>query len=80
MYFVYVLQSRKDGKHYYGLTRNLENRLSEHNGGFVLSTRSRLPLDLVYFEKVGNISLARKREKYFKSGFGRKYIRGKLKH
>ena len=80
MYFVYVLQSKKDGKHYYGLTRDLENRLSEHNNGFVSSTKSRLPLNLIYFEKVENISLARKREKYFKSGFGRKYIQGKLKH
>ena len=80
MHFIYVLKSRRDGKHYYGLTNNLEKRLSEHNAGSVLSTKSRLPLDLVYFEKVENISLARKREKYFKSGFGRKYILGKLKH
>ncbi|MDO8569200.1 MAG: GIY-YIG nuclease family protein [bacterium] len=80
MYFVYVLQSKKDGKYYYGLTKNLENRLSEHNKGSVPSTKSRPPFDLVYFEKVENISLARKQERYFKSGFGRKYIIGKLKH
>ncbi|MDP3763861.1 MAG: GIY-YIG nuclease family protein [bacterium] len=80
MYFVYVLKSRKDGRRYYGLTQDLVNRLSEHNSGLVPSTKSRLPFDLVYFEKVENISLARKREKYFKSGFGRKYILGKLKH
>jgi len=80
MYSVYVLKSRKDGRYYYGLTRNVQKRLDEHNNGLVPSTKSRLPLDLVYFEEVENISLARKREKYFKSGFGRKYILGKLKH
>ncbi len=80
MYFVYVLQSKKDGKHYYGLTRDLDNRLGEHNKGLVSSTKSRLPLELIYFEKVENISIARKREKYFKSGFGRKYVQGKIKH
>lgn len=74
MYFVYVLKSRKDSKLYYGLTRDLKSRVSEHNSRQVLSTKSRVPLDLVYFEEVGTLSLARKREKYFKSGFGRKYI------
>ena len=80
MYFVYVLESKRDGKYYYGLTKDLDNRLEEHNKGFVPSTKSRMPLNLIYFEKVESISRARKREKYFKSGFGRKYILGKLKH
>ena len=79
MYFVYVLKSRKDAKLYYGMTHDLENRVKDHNNGFVTSTKSRRPFDLIYFEKVENISSARKREKYFKSGFGRKFIKGKLK-
>jgi putative endonuclease len=80
MYFVYVLQSKKNKKLYYGLTKDLENRLEEHNKGSVPSTKSRLPFDLVYFEKVDTVSEARKKERYFKSGFGRKYIKGKLTH
>jgi len=60
MYSVYVLKSKKDGKHYYGFTRDLTNLLKEHNQGLVTSTKLRRPFDLVYFEKVDNISLARK--------------------
>ncbi|MBP9839971.1 MAG: GIY-YIG nuclease family protein [Candidatus Pacebacteria bacterium] len=78
MYFVYVLKSNKDNKFYYGFTDNLERRLKEHNRGEVRSTKSRIPFDLIYFEKVDNLIDARKREKYFKTGFGRKYIKNKL--
>jgi len=79
MYFVYVLKSTKDTKLYYGLTANLENRLVEHNKGKVQATKGRIPFDIVYFETVANLAEARKKEKYFKSGFGRKYIKNKLK-
>ncbi|HTE48480.1 MAG TPA: GIY-YIG nuclease family protein [Candidatus Paceibacterota bacterium] len=78
MYFVYVLKSKKDYKLYYGLTDNLKRRIREHNNGEVSSTKSRVPFELVYFENTRNIKEARQREKYFKSGFGRKYIKNKL--
>lgn len=78
MYFVYVLKSRKDKKLYYGFTEDLDKRLRQHNNGEVKSTKSRKPLELLYFEKVDNLSNARKRERYFKTGFGRKYIKNKL--
>lgn len=78
MYFVYVLKSKKDNKLYYGFTDNLERRIKEHNDGKVNSTKSRIPFELIYFENTGNIREARKREKYFKSGFGRKYIKNRI--
>ncbi len=78
MYFVYVLKSKIDNKYYYGFTDNLMRRLSNHNNKEVKSTKSRAPFELVYFEKVDNIIDARKKEKYFKSGFGRKYIKNKI--
>ncbi|QQR50102.1 GIY-YIG nuclease family protein [Candidatus Nomurabacteria bacterium] len=78
MYFVYVLKSKKDEKLYYGFTENIEKRLHQHNNGEVRSTKYRIPLQLLYYEKVDNLTEARKREKYFKSGFGRKYIKSKL--
>jgi putative endonuclease len=78
MYFVYVLKSTKDKELYYGLTANLENRLVEHNKGKVQATKGRTPFDIVYFETVANLTEARRKEKYFKSGFGRKYIKNKL--
>ncbi len=79
MYFVYVLKSEKDNKFYYGFTENLERRIKEHNNSKVPSTKSRVPFELIYFENTSNIIEARKREKYFKSGFGRKYIKNKIK-
>ncbi|MCX6758034.1 MAG: GIY-YIG nuclease family protein [Candidatus Nomurabacteria bacterium] len=79
MYFIYVLKSKKDNKLYYGLTDNLERRIRQHNSKEVTATKYRTPLELVYFEKVDTLTNARKREKYFKSGFGRKYIARKIK-
>ncbi len=79
MYCVYVLKSLKDGKLYYGFTNNLIERMKQHNNGEVKSTKSRIPFELIYFEKVSTLVDARKRERYFKSGFGRKYVKNKLK-
>ena len=31
MFYVYTLRSKKNGKHYYGHTKNLERRLLKHN-------------------------------------------------
>lgn len=78
MYFVYVLKSEVDNKFYYGYTDNLDRRLDYHNNGLVKSTRSRRPLRLVYYEEVDNLSLALSKEKYFKSGFGRKFLKKKI--
>lgn len=79
MYFVYVLKSEIDNKLYYGLTTNLEKRLAEHNAGKVRSTKPRRPFKIVYYEKVESLMEARNKERYFKSGFGRKYIVNRIK-
>ncbi|MBU1862994.1 MAG: GIY-YIG nuclease family protein [Candidatus Omnitrophica bacterium] len=78
MYFVYVLQSLKDGNRYTGISKDPEKRLKEHNSGLVTSTKKRKPFELVFVEKCKDRIAARKKEKYFKSGFGRKYIDSKL--
>lgn len=75
MYTVYILKSLKDKKRYIGCTNDLERRLFEHNNGFVKSTRSRIPLEIVYTEEFENKSKALKREKFFKSGQGREYLK-----
>ncbi len=49
-YYVYVLKSEKDGNNYVGYTNNLRERIILHNAGKVLSTKNRLPLQLIYFE------------------------------
>lgn len=75
MYFVYILQSLKDKKFYTGITNNLERRLKEHNKGkkSTPSTAYRGPFKLVYFEKFNSRQVARKREKFLKSGTGREF-------
>ena len=52
MYFyVYILLSEKDKMFYTGYTSNLEERIVLHNKGQVKSTKNRIPLKLIYFEK-----------------------------
>ena len=80
MHYVYILISKKDGKFYTGSTSDLKRRLNEHNAGKVESTKRRKPLLLVYYEACLDEKDARQREKYLKSGMGKKYIRNRLKN
>lgn len=66
MFYVYLLKSQKDNNLYIGSTNNLKRRFEEHNKGFVQSTKSRLPLDMIYFEAYKSESDARKREQNLK--------------
>ena len=79
MNYVYTLLSDKDGKLYTGSTNDLKRRLKEHQSGNVSSTKSRRPLRLIYYEACINQEDARQREKYLKSGMGKKYLRNRLK-
>lgn len=77
-YYTYVLESKKDNKLYIGWTNNLEKRLKDHNNKKVDSTKNRIPLNLIYFEACLSKQEAIKREKYFKTGFGRRYLKNRL--
>jgi len=79
MYYTYVLLSKKDGKFYTGCTNNLRKRLEEHNKGQVQSTKHRIPLDLIYYEACIYREDAYRRERYLKTGKGKRYIRNRLK-
>jgi putative endonuclease len=79
-WYTYILLSEKDNKVYSGCTNDLKNRLKEHNCGKVLSTKNRLPFKLIYFENCLNKSDAYAREKYLKSGMGKRYIKNRLKN
>ena len=75
MFFVYAIKSEKDGRFYVGFTNNLERRILEHNQGKTKSTKGYVPWVLVYRETVDAMEIARKREKYLKSGIGKKIIK-----
>jgi len=70
MFYVYVLQSQKDGDLYVGYTDNLKRRFVEHNEGKSRSTRSRAPFDLVYYEAYASQADAKARERRLKSSAG----------
>ena len=73
-YFVYVLRSIRDKTRYVGSTGDVNQRLREHNSGRAHYTRGKKPWELVYKEEFSSRSEAMKREKFFKSGQGRKFL------
>ena len=79
MYYVYVLLSERDGNFYTGSTPDLKRRLAAHSAGKVPSTRDRRPLKLIYFEASLSKADAIRRERYLKTGMGKRYLRNRLK-
>ena len=77
-YYVYILRSLKDNKNYAGYTKNLELRFEQHQKGDVESTMHRRPLVLIYFEACLNQEDALNREKYFKTHYGKMFIKNRL--
>ncbi len=71
MFVVYILRSKKTGRHYTGYTQNLEERLRQHNAGKTRSLKNRGPYEVVYTELSLSESEAKKREleiKRYKGG------------
>lgn len=75
MAHVYILKSLNYKKTYVGSTSDLERRVNEHNTGQSFFTNRYKPWKLIYKEEFKDISDARKREKYFKTASGRKFIK-----
>lgn len=72
MFYMYIIQSRKDGSYYVGMTSDIIKRLAYHNAGKVRSTKARIPFELIYSETFSTRAEAREREKYLKSYKGSK--------
>jgi putative endonuclease len=79
MFYTYVLMSKRDKEFYVGFTKDLEKRLDEHKRGLVASTARKRPLRLIHYEACLNENDAITREKYFKTGFGRRFLRNRIK-
>ena len=60
------------------MTNDLDRRIKQHNSGRVDSTRNRIPFKLIHSETLSNSIEARKKEKYYKSGIGREFIKNVL--
>ena len=72
---VYVLKSLKNGKCYVGSTsKELTKRLDWHRWGLTAWTRQNGPFELLYSEERDTKQEALRREKYFKTGQGRRTL------
>jgi len=80
MWYVYILQSKKDNYLYVGLTNDLRQRLKMHNEGKVYSTRLRRPFEPIYYEAHHNKNDAAKREQFLKTGWGKNWIKRTLQN
>ena len=79
MFYTYLLQSKKDRLFYTGCTGDLRKRFNEHSLGKVPTTKGRGPFELVYYEACLNQKDAFTREKYLKTGMGKRYLKNRLK-
>ena len=76
---VYVLEGRRTGKRYVGMTNNLTRRLMEHRsghtkGGQIIGKQ----FECIYTEETANYQMARRREKFLKSSQGRQWLKEHL--
>ncbi|MGH9803708.1 MAG: GIY-YIG nuclease family protein [Candidatus Acidiferrales bacterium] len=78
MHYTYVLLSESAGRFYTGYSADLRKRLVEHQRGRVHWTAARLAVRLIYYEACLSQDDALRRERFFKSGKGKRYLRNRL--
>jgi len=79
MYYTYVIQSQRSKRWYTGSTNDLRKRLNQHNTGKSTWTKNGTPWKLIYYKACLDEQDARSREKYLKTGMGKRYIKNRLK-
>ncbi|MBN1397697.1 MAG: GIY-YIG nuclease family protein [Bacteroidetes bacterium] len=69
---MYILRSKLHGRYYAGSTKEVTNRVQEHNNGECKSTRNGIPWELVRIEEFRTRAEAVRKEKQVKArGIGR---------
>ncbi len=76
-YYLYVLRSIDYKRNYVGFTKNLTERLKQHNSGKTKSTKPYKPWKVLFYEFYNTKEKALAREKFLKTGQGRDYIKQK---
>ncbi len=74
MYTIYAIASLKRKYLYVGMTANIEQRLIRHNKGLERTTKPYAPYILIFTEAAQDRIGARKREKFFKSRTGKRFL------
>lgn len=78
MFYTYVLLC-DNGSYYKGFTNNLEHRYQQHlKGNGAKYTAKHKPVKIAYYEVFSTEQEAVAREKYFKSGSGREWLKSKI--
>jgi len=78
MFYTYILKSLKDQLLYIGWSDDLRLRIKTHNKGLASAIKDRRPLKLIYYEACLDKNKAIVREKYFKTGFGRRFLKDRI--
>lgn len=79
MYYTYLLENQNDKSWYIGYSSDLKKRLSQHQSGQGGKTTSRKDKwIMIYYEAYLNKKDAEGRERFLKSGSGRKYLKKQL--
>jgi putative endonuclease len=78
MFFVYILQSERDGRLYIGQTNNITERLWRHNSGQVIATKFHRPWKIIYQKIFQSRAEAMRYERYLKSLKNKEYILKKI--
>jgi putative endonuclease len=79
MCYVYVLRSTRSGRLYTGFTFDLKKRLTNHYSNQSRATNKRGPYELIYYEACLKSTDARARERFLKTGPGKRYLKSRLK-
>ena len=74
-FIVYVLHSASRGVYYKGSCADLERRLADHNAGRVRSTKGGRPWVLRHSETFGCKAEALRRERFFKTRSGYRWLK-----
>ena len=74
MYFVYVLHSEKSHRYYIGSSKDIKQRLAQHNSGMMRFSRPYKLWQLVYTEAYETLAEARRRELQIKSWKSLRYV------
>ena len=80
MHYVYVLRSTSEGGLSIGYSANLRKRFQQHAQGDSFATSYRGPWKLIYYEAYTEQPDALGRERYLKSGGGRRFLQLQLAH
>jgi predicted GIY-YIG superfamily endonuclease len=79
MFYAYILRSEMNPERfYYGFTTDLKKRLTAHNQGENLSTKTGSPWALAWYGGFGSESAALDFERYLKTASGKAFARKRL--